>query len=114
MASRRNALRRKDSGDSGKQSPESPWKESWIDELFAVVCFAGAVFLLASFLSQLSHCEWVIGPEHCQPGNIMGPWGQKVGAVLSLYLGWYFHACLARCSSVSLSEESSGGPWRFH
>jgi S-DNA-T family DNA segregation ATPase FtsK/SpoIIIE len=88
VASRRNALRRKDSGDNGRQAAESPWKESWVDELFAVVCFAGAVFLLASFLSQLSHCDWVIGPDGCRPGNIMGPWGQKIGAALSLYLGW--------------------------
>ncbi|RIL09717.1 MAG: hypothetical protein DCC75_05950, partial [Proteobacteria bacterium] len=81
MSARRAATRRKGEKDAAEKKPENynKWAESYLDEAAAILCLAVAVFLLASFVSQVFLFS---------EGNWMGPIGHVVGTLLTGFMGW--------------------------
>jgi DNA segregation ATPase FtsK/SpoIIIE, S-DNA-T family len=89
MANRRAPSRRRAELSNLEKEIKARWTKSWLDEAAAVFCFAVAVFLLASVLSNQFPAATVAGPEGAigQRG-LVGPVGHVVGTLLFGTMGW--------------------------
>jgi S-DNA-T family DNA segregation ATPase FtsK/SpoIIIE len=91
MAARRATARRKIASASADATSSNPWNHTWLDEVCAVLCLAGALFMATCFLSQASYRGSLDGYETAaEVGrlNLMGPIGHVTGTLLWGAMGW--------------------------
>lgn len=89
MASRRPAARRRKE-EAAEEKRRERWSGTWLDEAFALFCFALALFLLVSFVSHAagSASGLASGAGAAGSRNLVGPVGHFSATLLNGFFGW--------------------------